>query len=460
MSHPALTQLRALRYFTEIPALEPQLLDWLLLEDSMTKRFEQQGKTVSVTMIREGFVEQNEIPEELPLLPKESRYWLREILLCADGEPWLAGRTVVPVSTLSGPELALQKLGKTPLGRYLFTSSTLTRDFIEIGRDAGLWGRRSRLRLSGKPLLLTELFLPASPLYEEEKNMEWSLTQNKLLAFHRLMRTDKPIGALLLLWPTLWALWVATPGVPQLWILAVFVAGVWLMRAAGCVVNDYADRKFDGHVKRTANRPLPSGAVTEKEARTLFVVLVLISFLLVLTLNTMTILLSIAALALAWVYPFMKRYTHLPQVVLGAAFGWSIPMAFAAVSESVPLSCWLMFLANILWAVAYDTQYAMVDRDDDVKIGIKSTAILFGQYDKLIIGILQIGVLALMAIIGELNGLGWGYYWSILVAGALFVYQQKLIANREREACFKAFMNNNYVGLVLFLGLAMSYWHF
>lgn len=290
--------------------------------------------------------------------------------------------------------------------------------------------------------------------------MEWSLTQNKLLAFHRLMRTDKPIGALLLLWPTLWALWVATPGVPQLWILAVFVAGVWLMRAAGCVVNDYADRKFDGHVKRTANRPLPSGAVTEKEARALFVVLVLISFLLVLTLNTMTILLSIAALALAWVYPFMKRYTHLPQVVLGAAFGWSIPMAFAAVSESVPLSCWLMFLANILWAVAYDTQYAMVDRDDDVKIGIKSTAILFGQYDKLIIGILQIGVLALMAIIGELNGLGWGYYWSILVAGALFVYQQKLIANREREACFKAFMNNNYVGLVLFLGLAMSYWLF
>ncbi|NCB90679.1 MAG: 4-hydroxybenzoate octaprenyltransferase, partial [Gammaproteobacteria bacterium] len=199
---------------------------------------------------------------------------------------------------------------------------------------------------------------------------------------------------------------------------------------------------------------------TEKEARTLFVVLVLLAFLLVLTLNTMTILLSVAALALAWVYPFMKRYTHLPQVVLGAAFGWSIPMAFAAVSESVPLSCWLMFLANILWAVAYDTQYAMVDRDDDLKIGIKSTAILFGQNDKLIIGILQVGVLMLMALVGWLNGLGLGYYWSLLVAGALFVYQQKLIVNRERDACFKAFMNNNYVGLVLFLGLAMSYWHF
>ncbi|MBW9429735.1 4-hydroxybenzoate octaprenyltransferase [Atlantibacter hermannii] len=290
--------------------------------------------------------------------------------------------------------------------------------------------------------------------------MEWSLRQNKLLAFHRLMRTDKPIGALLLLWPTLWALWVATPGLPPLWILAVFVAGVWLMRAAGCVVNDYADRKFDGHVKRTANRPLPSGAVTEKEARNLFVGLVLLSFLLVLTLNIMTILLSVAALALAWVYPFMKRYTHLPQVVLGAAFGWSIPMAFAAVSESVPLSCWLLFIANICWAVAYDTQYAMVDRDDDIKIGVKSTAILFGRHDRLIIGILQVVVMGLMVAVGWLNGLGAAFYASIVVAGGLFAYQQKLIAGRERDACFQAFMNNNYVGLALFIGLFISYAHF
>ncbi|AST67565.1 4-hydroxybenzoate polyprenyltransferase [Kosakonia cowanii] len=289
--------------------------------------------------------------------------------------------------------------------------------------------------------------------------MEWSLTPTKLLAFHRLMRTDKPIGALLLLWPTLWALWVATPGVPPLWILLVFVAGVWLMRAAGCVVNDYADRKFDGHVKRTANRPLPSGAVTENEARGLFIIIVLLAFALVLTLNLMTILLSVAALGLAWIYPFMKRYTHLPQVVLGAAFGWSIPMAFAAVSESVPLSCWIMFFANILWAVAYDTEYAMVDRDDDLKIGIKSTAILFGRHDKLIIGILQVLVMAMMAAVGWLNGLGWIYYATVLVAGALFVYQQVLIADRERDACFKAFLNNNYVGLVLFLGLAVSYLH-
>lgn len=290
--------------------------------------------------------------------------------------------------------------------------------------------------------------------------MEWTLKQNKLLAYHRLMRTDKPIGALLLLWPTLWALWMATPGVPPFTILLVFVAGVWLMRAAGCVVNDYADRKFDGHVKRTAHRPLPSGAVSEKEARILFAVLVLLSFLLVLTLNTMTILLSVAGLGLAWVYPFMKRYTHLPQVVLGAAFGWAIPMAFAAVSESVPLSCWLMFLANILWAVAYDTEYAMVDRDDDLKIGVKSTAILFGRYDKLIIGLLQLGVVAIMLLLGVLNDLGGLWYGSIAVAAGLFVWQQKMIAKRERDACFRAFMNNNYVGLALFIGLALSYLHF
>lgn len=286
--------------------------------------------------------------------------------------------------------------------------------------------------------------------------MESSLPQGKFQAYMRLMRLDKPIGSLLLLWPTLWALWLATPGVPPLTILTVFIAGVWMMRAAGCVVNDYADRKFDGHVKRTAHRPLPGGAVSEKEARYLFVILVLLSFVLVLTLNTMTILLSVVALALAWMYPFMKRYTHLPQVVLGAAFGWSIPMAFAAVSESVPLSCWLMFVANICWAVAYDTQYAMVDRDDDLKIGIKSTAILFGRYDKLIIGILQAVVLGLMAVIGGLNGLGGAFYWSIGIAGALFIYQQKIIADRDRDACFKAFLNNNYVGLVLFIGLALS----
>ena len=290
-----------------------------------------------------------------------------------------------------------------------------------------------------------------------EQRVSGSMTQGTWRDYCRLMRIDKPIGSLLLLWPTLWALWVAGGGMPSAKILLVFVLGVFFMRAAGCVVNDYADRKFDGHVKRTANRPLPSGAISGKQAKMLFVGLVLVSFLLVLLLNRMTILLSLAGLALAWIYPFMKRVSHLPQVVLGAAFGWAIPMAYAAVSESVPLSCWLMFAANICWTVAYDTQYAMVDRDDDLKIGVKSTAILFGQRDKLIIGLLQLATLILMVTIGWLMNLGGAFYWSVLLAGALFVHQQKMIAQRERDPCFRAFLNNNYVGLVLFLGILVSY---
>jgi 4-hydroxybenzoate polyprenyltransferase len=228
------------------------------------------------------------------------------------------------------------------------------------------------------------------------------------------------------------------------------------MRAAGCVINDYADRKIDGHVKRTASRPLASGAVSGKEAKLLFAGLGLLAFMLVLTMNTMTILLSFGGLALAWVYPFMKRYTHLPQVVLGAAFGWAIPMGWAAVSESLPLVCWLVFLANICWTVAYDTQYAMVDRDDDLKIGVKSTAILFGRYDKLIIGLLQLATLGLMALVGMMLHLNGAFYWSLLLAAGLFVHQQKLIAQRERDPCFQAFLNNNYVGMVLFLGILLS----
>ena len=286
--------------------------------------------------------------------------------------------------------------------------------------------------------------------------VEKSLHINKWQAYSRLMRIDKPIGTLLLLWPTLWALWLAEMAIPPLPVLLVFVAGVFVMRAAGCVINDFADRKVDGHVERTKHRPLASGAVSATEAKRLFVGLALVAFALVLTMNLMTIMLSVVGLALAWVYPFMKRYTHLPQVVLGAAFGWAIPMAWAAVSESLPLVCWLVFFANICWTVAYDTLYAMVDRDDDLKIGVKSTAILFGRFDKLIIGLLQLATLLLMAWVGMLLQLNAAFYWTLMLAAALFVYQQKLIARRERPACFKAFLNNNYVGLVLFLGVLMN----
>ncbi|GLX64666.1 4-hydroxybenzoate octaprenyltransferase [Proteus sp. DFP240708] len=283
------------------------------------------------------------------------------------------------------------------------------------------------------------------------------MTQSKWQAYSRLMRIDKPIGALLLLWPTYWALWIAAKGFPDWHILIVFTIGVFSMRAAGCVINDFADRKIDGSVERTKNRPLPSGAVTEKESKILFIVLVLLSFALVLTLNTMTIWLSVAGLALAWFYPFVKRFSNLPQLILGMAFGWSIPMGFAAVSESLPLVCWLLFLVNIIWSVVYDTQYAMVDRNDDIKIGVKSTAILFGRYDKIIIGILQLVMLALLVGIGILLNLKGIYYWSLLLVTALFIYQQKLIAERERAPCFQAFMNNNYVGFVLFAGILFSY---
>lgn len=280
---------------------------------------------------------------------------------------------------------------------------------------------------------------------------------SKWHAYSRLMRIDRPIGSLLLLWPTYWALWIAAQGTPSLFIFIVFTVGVFLMRAAGCVINDFADRHFDGHVERTKHRPLPSGDVTEKEAKILFISLVGLSFLLVLTLNSMTIWLSIAGLALAWIYPFVKRVSHLPQLVLGAAFGWSIPMGFSAVSESLPLVCWLLFLVNILWSVIYDTQYAMVDRSDDLKIGVKSTAILFGQYDKLIIGILQAVMIGILVSIGLLAELGVTYYISLLLSLALFVYQQKLMVDRERAPCFKAFMNNNYIGFILFVGIVLSY---
>ncbi|EKT0593839.1 4-hydroxybenzoate octaprenyltransferase [Morganella morganii] len=287
--------------------------------------------------------------------------------------------------------------------------------------------------------------------------MERSMVRSKWQAYSRLMRTDRPIGSLLLLWPTYWALWIAARGVPDWHILIIFTIGVFSMRAAGCVINDFADRKFDGSVERTKNRPLPRGDVTEKEAKILFAVLVLVSFGLVLTLNTMTIWLSVAGLALAWVYPFVKRVSHLPQVVLGAAFGWSIPMAFAAVSESLPAECWLLFAVNIVWSVVYDTQYAMVDRNDDLKIGVKSTAILFGRFDKIIIGILQLVMILMLLWIGLMVNLSGIFYWSLLLAGALFVYQQRLMADRERDPCFQAFMNNNYVGFILFLGMLVSY---
>ncbi|MBY7864822.1 4-hydroxybenzoate octaprenyltransferase [Vibrio fluvialis] len=279
----------------------------------------------------------------------------------------------------------------------------------------------------------------------------------KARAYWQLTRMDRPIGSLLLLWPTIWALILAARGMPDLKVLAVFVIGVFAMRSAGCVINDFADRKVDGHVKRTAQRPLPAGKVTAREAITLFLVLSLLSFLLVLTMNPLTIKLSFAGLVLAFIYPFMKRYTHLPQFFLGLAFSWSIPMAWAAQAGELPLVAWYLFVINVLWTVAYDTQYAMVDRDDDLLIGVKSTAILFGRFDKLIIGVLQLLTVAMLIALGYSYQLGASYYWGLLAASGLFVYQQHLIRHRERMPCFQAFLNNNYVGMAVAVGLFISF---
>ena len=280
---------------------------------------------------------------------------------------------------------------------------------------------------------------------------------DRIKQYWLLARFDRPIGILILLWPALWALWVASDGKPDLLVLIVICLGVVLMRAAGCVINDYADRDFDPHVERTKQRPIAAGKVKPKEALIVFVVLCLSAFGLVIMLNSYTIMLSFIAVFLAASYPFMKRYTHLPQAYLGIAFGWAVPMSFSAQINSIPAVAWVMYLAVVLWALVYDTMYAMVDKDDDLKIGVKSTAILFGAYDRHIMAMLQIIILGLLIAVGQMKQLSWPYYGGLLIAAGFSVYQQKLIFHRKKSLCFKAFLNNNWFGMAVFAGLVMDY---
>ncbi|MDZ7750707.1 MAG: 4-hydroxybenzoate octaprenyltransferase [Gammaproteobacteria bacterium] len=280
----------------------------------------------------------------------------------------------------------------------------------------------------------------------------------RLREYGRLMRVDRPIGTYLLLWPALWALWLSSAGHPDPVVLLVFVAGVFLMRSAGCVINDYADRHFDGHVARTRDRPLARGAVTPREALVLFAVLCALAFALVLLLNPLTVAMSLVAVLLAAIYPYFKRITHLPQLVLGLAFSWSIPMAYTAHTDALPpFEAWLLYGAAVMWTVAYDTMYAMVDRVDDVRIGIKSTAVLFGGMDRLIIGVLQAMVLVLLGIVGQLHQLGAWYYAGLVVAAGLAIREQAMIRHREPARCFAAFLHNSWFGAAVFGGIFLHY---
>ena len=279
----------------------------------------------------------------------------------------------------------------------------------------------------------------------------------KLKYYLILMRLNRPIGIFLLLWPTLWALWLASGGFPNKKILVVFLFGVFFMRSAGCILNDIVDKDFDKFVSRTKNRPLASNKLSSIEAFIFASGLIIVSFLLVLTTNALTVQLSCVAVILAGIYPFLKRYTYLPQIFLGLVFGWSIPMSFAATTNSIPQIAWLLLIANILWVVVYDTIYAMIDREDDLKIGIKSTAILFDDADRFIIGIIQVLVLVALIIVGKQASLNIIYYFSIIFGGCLFLYQSYLIKDREPKKCMQAFLNNNWFGLVLFIGLFINY---
>ena len=280
-----------------------------------------------------------------------------------------------------------------------------------------------------------------------------SLTWQNRSVYLELMRVDRPIGTYLVAWPALWALMLASGGKPDLLLVVVFCAGAFLMRSAGCVINDYADRHWDAKVKRTKNRPFAEKRVNETEALQLFFLLCLCAAGLLVFTNSLTLLWSLGAVALAAIYPFTKRFIYIPQLILGMAFAWAIPMAFAAQANEVPLSTWILYAAVITWVIAYDTFYAMVDRDDDIKAGIKSSAILFGQHDRLITAILQIAFICLLVWIGLIFSQSCFYYAGVVAAATLLVYQQWIIRERDKEQCFKAFLNNHYVGMCVFAGL-------
>jgi|GEM_PF-187469 len=392
---------------------------------------------VVITLTKKSYIKLKIVLKKTDLIAKASaRIALKILQRISAGLTALSKRTLV--------------ISKLTLNKSILFAKTCGRISLEIVRKI----YTALVALSKRTLRILKLISRNISNFAKSR---WLSTKDRLVQYYYLTRLDKPVGILLLLWPVLWALWVASEGSPDSDLLIIFILGVIIMRSAGCIINDLADRNLDRHISRTRDRPITSGRVEVLEAAELAVLLLLCAVILVLNLNDLTFKLSFVAVFLAIIYPFMKRFTYLPQVFLGLAFAWSVPMAFAAQTGSVPEIAWLLFITTVLWAIVYDTMYAMVDKEDDIKIGVKSTAILFDDADRLIIGFIQLMILCSQLLMGVKLGLGQYYYAGIAIASLLSVYQQELIKDRIPEKCFRAFLNNQWYGMVIFAGLYLNY---
>ena len=404
--------------------------------------------------------------------------WRREICHQVDGKPLVYATVSMPSSTYLAHQKQLDQLGDAPIGKtLLFTNRAVKREklmYLEVSRQDKdfaeaflqlapkgdvLWARSSVFSWQGEPLLITEFFLPEMPEFKPimPLTLRGKLLVDAIMDFGYLARLNRPLPMLLLIWPTLWGLWLAARGFPGWHLLLVFVIGAILMRSAGCVFNDIADRRFDGFVERTKLRPLATGRMSVKVAWGFGLSLAFIAFLLVLTLNWLTVGLSVVGLLLSLLYPLMKRVIHAPQLVLGLAFNWGIIMAFAAVMHAVPLLAWYVWGVAIIWTVAYDTMYALADREDDLKLGLKSTAIWFGRYDRLAIALLEGLMLLLLSALGGWYQFTAWYYAGLVVVLGLFLYQHRWLKTYQPRQCIWAFSHNHFVGCVIFLAFASQY---